>query len=123
MKTSKTRRRTNKTGDRTRQTKTVQNRISEVAYETAKDLYAAGAIRKTTMREFDLLCLPKVPTYTPSQIKAIRGRCKASQKVFAAYMNISASSLQKWETGARKPDGLAFKLLSLIDRKGLKALI
>ncbi len=100
-----------------------ENRISEAVYETAKDLYAAGAISQTTMREFDRLCLPKVPRYSSRQIKAIRDRCNASQQVFAAYMNISPSSLQKWETGARKPDNVALKLLSLVDRKGLQALI
>jgi putative transcriptional regulator len=116
--TSKTTKRTKTTGA----SATRQNRISEVVYETAKDLYNAGAIDKTTMREFDALCLPKVPRYTPDQIKTIRENCKASQKVFAAYMNISPSSLQKWETGARKPDNIAYKLLSLVDKKGLEAL-
>jgi putative transcriptional regulator len=100
-----------------------KNRISEVVYETAKDLYAAGAITQITMREFNALCLPRVPSYTPKQIKAIRNRCQASQQVFAAYMNASPSALQKWETGARKPDNIALKLLSLIDKKGLDALV
>lgn len=100
-----------------------KNRISEVVYETAKGLYAAGAMSRTTMREFDTLCLPKIPKYSSRQIRAIRDRCNASQKIFAAYMNISPSSLQKWETGARKPDGVALKLLNLVDKKGLQALI
>jgi putative transcriptional regulator len=100
-----------------------KNRISEVVYETAKDLHASGAVSQTTMREFDALCLPKVSRYTPKQIKAIRDRCNASQKVFAAYMNTSPSALQKWETGTRKPDNIALKLISLIDKKGLEALL
>jgi len=104
-------------------TSVAKNRISEVVHETARDLFDAGAISLTTMREFDTLCLPKVPKYTPKQIKAIRERCNASQKVFAAYMNTSPSSLQKWETGARKPDNVALKLISLVDQKGLDALI
>lgn len=94
-----------------------------MVYETAKGLYDAGSIDKTTMREFDTLCLPKVPNYTAVQIKAIRTRCKLSQHVFAAYMNVSASSLQKWERGERKPDGVALKLLNLVDKKGLQALV
>jgi putative transcriptional regulator len=89
-----------------------------------KGLFAAGAFDKTTMREFDALRLPKaVPKYTAKQIKSIRLRCNASQAVFAAYMNISPSSLQKWEIGAKKPTGVALKLLSIIDDKGLDALI
>ncbi|MBX3072578.1 DNA-binding transcriptional regulator [Candidatus Obscuribacterales bacterium] len=102
---------------------TTPSGISGMVYETAKGLYDAGSIDKTTMREFDTLCLPKVPNYTAVQIKAIRTRCKLSQHVFAAYMNVSASSLQKWERGERKPDGVALKLLNLVDKKGLQALV
>lgn len=78
---------------------------------------------KTTMREFDSLCLPKVPQYSPRQIQAIRKKCQASQSVFAAYMNITLSALQKWETGARKPDNVAMKMLQIIENKGLEALL
>jgi putative transcriptional regulator len=101
----------------------VKNRITEVVYQTARDLFDAGVLSKTTMREFDDLCLPKVPSYTPKQIRAIRDRCKASQSVMAAYLNISPSALQKWETGARKPDRVALKLLHIVDKKGLEALV
>src|SRR5581483_9802057 len=80
------------TARKTNRNQPVKNRISEVVYESAKGLYNAGLINKTTMREFDELCLPKVPDYTPRQIKAIRDRFQKSQAVFAAYMNISASS-------------------------------
>lgn len=100
-----------------------ENRITEVVYKTAKGLHDAGAIDKTTMREFDELCLPAVPNYSAKQIRSIRERCHASQRVFAAYMNISASSLQKWESGVRKPDSVALKLLNLVDKKGLAALM
>jgi putative transcriptional regulator len=113
---------TKKLGRKSKTTRGGKNRISEVVHETARDLFDAGAISLTTMREFDTLCLPKVPRYTPGQIKAIRERCNASQRVFAAYMNTSPSSLQKWETGARKPDNVALKLISLVDQKGLDAL-
>lgn len=102
---------------------TSKNRITEVVYQTVKGLHDAGVLNKTTMREFDELCLPKIPNYTPNQIKAIRERCNASQRVLAAYMNISASSLQKWESGARKPDNVALKLLNLVDKKGIEALV
>ena len=112
-----------KTNGKTITTVTKKNRISEVVHETAKDLYAADAISQTTMREFDALCIPKVSRYTPEQIKSIRDRCNASQRVFAAYMNTSPSALQKWETGARKPDNIALKLLSLIERNGLESLL
>lgn len=107
----------------TKRTRNSKNRISKVVHETARDLFAAGAISRATMREFDALSVPTVPSYTPKQIKAIREGCSVSQAIFAICMNTSTSALQKWETGARKPDAIALKLLSLVDRKGLDALL
>jgi len=99
------------------------SRILEAMHETARDFHDAGLMDVATMRKFDALCLPEIPSYTPAQIKSIRMRCKASQAVFAKYMNISTSSLQKWEIGEKKPSNIALKLLSVVDRKGLEALL
>ncbi len=75
-----------------------------------------------TLREFDALCLSPVKDYTAEQIKRIRIANKASQGVFAAYLNTSASTVQKWEQGKKKPNGPSKKLLSIVERKGLEAL-
>src|SRR5688572_2393578 len=96
--------------------------LTEVIYETAKGFHRAGAMTDQTMREFDALCLPPIKHYTPTQIKRIRLRNKASQAVFAAYLNTSPSTVQKWEQGQKKPSGLALKLISLVDRLGLSLL-
>jgi putative transcriptional regulator len=77
---------------------------------------------ETTMREFDALCLPPVKIYTPAQIKRLRRRFKASQAVFAAYLNTSPSTVQKWEQGQKKPNGPSLKLLNIVDKKGLEVL-
>lgn len=37
--------------------------------------------------------------------------------MFAAYLNISVSAIRKWETGEKKPGGLALRLLNLIEKK------
>jgi len=44
-------------------------------------------------RKIDALCLPSIPKYTPVEIKEIRLDNKASQTVFAGYLNISASTV------------------------------
>src|ERR1700722_12576732 len=90
--------------------------LTEAVYETAKDLFALGAIDQATMREFDILCVPKVPRYTARQIKNIRTRCKCSQPVFAAYLNVTPSSLKQWESGAKRPAGAARKLFHVWER-------
>lgn len=100
----------------------MSKKILKAVHETAKGLHKAGTIATTTMREFDALCLPPLKEYTPNQIKRIRLRNNASQSVFAAYLNTSPSTVQKWEQGQKKPNGPSLKLLNLVDNKGLEAL-
>ena len=96
--------------------------ILDTVHKTARGLREAGLMDTKTMREFDALCLPPVKEYTATQIKRIRESNKASQAVFAAYLNTSVSTVQKWERGEKKPNGPSLKLLSLVDAKGLQAL-
>jgi putative transcriptional regulator len=98
------------------------SRLSEVLYETADGLYKIGLMNDETMKEFECLRLPKIKVYTPAQIKRIRLKNKASQAALAAYLNISPSTVQKWEQGQKKPNGLALRVLNLIDHKGLSIL-
>lgn len=101
----------------------MSKRILETVHETAKGLHDAGLMEVTTMHEFDALCLPPVKEYSAIQIKRLRMRSKASQSVFAAYLNTSISTVQKWEQGKKKPNGPSLKLLNLVDEKGLQMLI
>ena len=96
--------------------------VLKVAHETAKGLREAGVMTAQTMHDFDVLCLPPVKTYTPAQIQRLRRRYKASQAVFAAYLNTSPSTVQEWEQGQKKPNGPSLKLLNLVDLRGLEAL-
>jgi putative transcriptional regulator len=86
-------------------------------------LHEAGVMDARTMREFDVLCLPPIKNLSAAQIKRLRMRNNASQAVFAAYLNTSPSTVQKWEQGQKKPNGPSLKLLNLIERKGLEALV
>jgi putative transcriptional regulator len=91
--------------------------------ETARGLHRAGALSDRTMREFDALCLPPVRTLSARQIRAIRSRARMSQAVFAAVINTSVSTVQKWEIGEKRPSGPSLKLLDVIDRKGVETLM
>ena len=101
---------------------TKRKALLETVHKTARGLREAGLMDTKTMREFDALYLPPVKEYTAAQIKRIRESNKASQAVFAAYLNTSVSTVQKWERGEKKPNGPSLKLLSLVDAKGLQAL-
>ena len=96
--------------------------ILETVHDSAKGFHTAGVMTDVTMREFDALCLPPVKSYSATQIKKIRSKNKASQSVFAAYLNTSKYTVQKWEQGAKKPNGPSLKLLNLVDQNGLSIL-
>ncbi|MBL1140802.1 MAG: DNA-binding transcriptional regulator [Proteobacteria bacterium] len=100
-----------------------KSKILNVVHESAKDLHEIGLMDDMTMREFDALCLPPVKQYSARQIKRIRLKHKASQAVFAAFLNTSKSTVQKWEQGQKKPNGPSLKLLNLVEQKGLEALV
>lgn len=61
--------------------------------------------------------------FPPGRIKSLREQARLSQAVFAAVLNTSVSTVQKWEAGDKKPSGPSRKLLNLIERKGLEALL
>jgi len=98
-------------------------RLREEMLETARGLHDLGAIDAQTMRGFDALRLPPLKAYRPADIKRLRLKARTSQAVFAAYLNTSVSTVQKWEIGEKKPGGPALKLLNIVERKGLKALV
>ena len=91
-------------------------------HSSASALHKIGAINKTTMRSFDVACLAAPAELKPQQIKKIRELNQVSQPIFARYLNTSESTVQKWETGAKRPSGMALRLLAVIQKHGLAAL-
>ena len=94
----------------------------EAIHSSASGMFKVGAIDKATMRDFDEQCLSAPAPLEPRQIKKLRQKNRVSQPVFARYLNTSESTIEKWETGAKKPSGMALKLLSLVEKHGLQVL-
>jgi len=92
----------------------------EAIHSTISDMHEIGLVDKETMREFDENCLEHVEDFTPKQIKALRG--SMSQPVFAKRLNVSKSTVEKWESGAGHPTGAALKLLNITKKHGTKIL-
>jgi putative transcriptional regulator len=99
------------------------SRILENAHEDMKSLHEAGLLNTEDMRSFDAMCLPEVKSFSPAQIKKLRTANNASQAVFALVLNTSVSTVRQWEQGAKKPSGLAMKMLNLVQGKGLEVLM
>jgi putative transcriptional regulator len=100
-----------------------KSRILDEMHETARGLHKTGLISKRRMSEFESLCHLDVEEMPPQRIRRLRESSNLSQAVFAAVLNTSLSTVQKWEVGDKKPSGPSLKLLTLIERKGLEAVL
>jgi putative transcriptional regulator len=100
-------------------------RVLRELLETAEDLNAYGVMSKSNMAKVRVLCEPP-PDFTPERVVSIRTTiAKMSQAVFAAFLNVSVSTVQKWESpvAGKHPSGAAAKLLQMVENKGVESLI
>ncbi len=104
---------------------TEDSRILDEMLEVARALQDHALISKQDMVRMKLIC-QSPPQYTPENVTAIRvEKAKVSQSVFATILNVSVSAVQKWESpsSGKHPSGAAAKLLQLIEKKGLEAIV
>ena len=100
-----------------------KSRILEAVHESATDLHRLGFIDKRKMQKYDALCLEPVQDYDATKVKALRERLHLSQAVLASVLNTSTSTVRKWEVGDKRPSGPSQKLLDILERKGLEAVL
>jgi putative transcriptional regulator len=99
-----------------------KNEAFEAIHSAVKGMYRSKTIDKATMKHFDETCLVVPTKLAPKQIKHLRESQHVSQPVFARYLNTSESTVEKWETGAKRPSNIALKLLTVVQKHGLKVL-
>jgi putative transcriptional regulator len=80
-----------------------QSPLLEAVHDTAKGLHDHVFITKRLMNEFEALCLEPVPDYSSAQIRKLRTSLKISQSVLAGVLNISVSTVRKWNRARRSP--------------------
>jgi putative transcriptional regulator len=78
---------------------------------------------KITLRDVALDKIDRTPPPSPREIVAIREEACMSQAVFARLLDVSSGTLSKWERGELKPRGPAGRLLHIIKRKGVGAVL
>ena len=100
-----------------------ESRISAAVHDTASGLHRIGLIDKRKMQLYDELCLEPIPAFDAARIRALREQLNLSQAVLASVLNASLSTVRQWELGAKKPSGPSAKLLDLLERKGLEAVL
>ena len=99
------------------------SRILEAVHDTASDLHRLGFIDKRKQQKLEALCIDPIPPYDSTRIRALRQHLKLSQAVLASLLNTSLSTVRKWEIGEKHPSGPSQKLLNLLERKGLEAVL
>jgi putative transcriptional regulator len=97
--------------------------IAEAVHEGVSGLHRLGLVDKTTMREFDVRCLTAVEPLSAKEILKIRQKAGVSQAVFARCLNVTTTYISQIERGEKHPRGATLKLLSLIQKKGLDAVL
>ncbi len=102
--------------------KSYRSEMAAAVHQTVEDIHEVGLVDKQTMREFNDSCLAPVAALPPEEIKALREREQVSQPVFARYLNVSKNLVSDWERGVKRPGGPAVRLLSIVQKKGLRAI-
>lgn len=82
-----------------------------------------GMITKRSLSSANGLPVSPVASFDAARIRALRERLNLSQAVLATVLNTSASTVRKWELGDKSPSGPSLKLLDLLERKGLTAVL
>lgn len=95
--------------------------ILRSVHRAMSDLADIDVVDKTTMREFDRMCLTKAMKLSAREIRAIRERAGVSQAVFAEHIGVTTGLVSKWERGEKQPSRMALKMLALVKTKGLAA--
>ena len=111
----------------TRQTKPQDDEARMLAemFETAADLSRHGLLSQDDMVEMRALC-DAPPVYTSERVAAVRTKkARMSQSVFAEFLNVSVSAVQKWESpeSGKHPTGAAAKLIQIIEKRGVEVLL
>lgn len=101
------------------------DRITAEMLEMALLMSKHAVLSAQDLASMRALCTPP-PLYSPKRVAQIRmKKAKMSQAVFASFLNVRPSTVQKWESPAsgKHPGGAAAKLLQLIDTKGIEVLV
>ena len=82
--------------------------------ESLQDALAYERGEPVNLRVTEIPTPPK--KITPREIRRIRHALKASQSLFAVYLNVSPNAVRSWEQGTRRPQHAALKLLAIAKR-------
>ena len=102
--------------------------LQEGLLEITRDFVAGGItpvadLEKLTLRLLGKDAVPQAAELTSNQIKRLRERANVSQAVLAAHIGVTAGYLSRLERGEARPSPPVARLLDLVRRKGIDAIL
>jgi putative transcriptional regulator len=102
--------------------------MQQALLETTRDFHRGGLtstaeLDKITMRVLGKRGLPEAPTLSADEIRELREENRLSQGVLAAYLGVTVGYLSRLERGQASPSRPVARLLDIIRRKGLEAIL
>ena len=104
------------------------SRMDEALLETTRDFHrgrltSGSELEKVTLRMLGRDALPTDPSLTSDEIRKVRARARLSQSVLASYLGVTVGYLSRLERGDIAPSRPVARLLDIIRRKGLEAIL
>jgi putative transcriptional regulator len=93
------------------------------AHKTAFDLYVAVFMDKKRCSNMMSSALKLSVFAIQTKFVLLEIAISYCQSVFATLLNTSLSTIKKWKVSEKHPSGPSRKLLNILARKGLEALI
>ena len=102
--------------------------MQQALLETTGDFHRGGLtsdaeLEKITMRVLGKHALPTTPSLTSGEIRELRAENRLSQAVLASYLGVTVGYLSRLERGEASPSRPVARLLDIICRKGLEAIL
>ena len=102
--------------------------MDQALLETTRDFHRGGLashseVEKITVRVLGKDGLPGPPSLTSADIKKVRAQARVSQAVLASYLGVTVGYLSRLERGEVAPSRPVARLLDIIRRKGLEAIV
>jgi putative transcriptional regulator len=104
------------------------SRMDSALLETTRDFHRGGLasasqLEKITVRVLGKDGLPQTPSLSSDDIKDLRARARISQAVLASCLGVTVGYLSRLERGEVSPSRPVARLLDIIRRKGLEAIL
>ncbi|MCK1986051.1 MULTISPECIES: helix-turn-helix domain-containing protein [unclassified Peribacillus] len=64
----------------------------------------------------DCILVNRTPVYTYIDVKNIRKRMSMTQKQFSEAFGVSVKTIEAWENGRNRPNGVAMRLLEICEK-------